>query len=73
MADEEDYVYKVYSNAYDGYTNVRKGPSSKSRILGKLRNGNEYVTLLGMEGNWYEVQYYVQIGYVHKDHFDTAF
>lgn len=66
--DEEVSVVKIYSTAYDGYTNVRQSPTSKSKILGKLRNGNEYVTLVGMEGNWYEVEYYDQIGYVHKDH-----
>lgn len=66
--NEDASVVKVYSDAYDGYTNVRQSPSSKSKILGKLRNGNEYVVLVGMEGNWYEVEYYDQIGYVHKDH-----
>lgn len=59
---------RLYSNAYDGYTNVRQSPTSKSKALGKLRNGNEYVVLVGEEGNWYEVEYYDQIGYVHKDH-----
>lgn len=68
MVDEDASVVKIYSNAYDGYTNVRQSPSSKSKILGKLRSGNEYVVLIGMEGNWYEVEYYDQIGYVHKDH-----
>lgn len=74
VVDEDASVVKIYSNAYDGYTNVRQSPSSKSTILGKLRSGNEYVVLLGMEGNWYEVEYYDQIGYVHKDHVgDTPF
>lgn len=68
IVEEEAPIVKIYSTAYDGYTNVRQGPSSKTKILGKLRNGNEYVTLVGMEGNWYEVEYYDQIGYVHKDH-----
>ena len=65
---EEVSEVRIYSTAYDGYTNVRQSPSSKSKVLGKLRNGNEYVVLVGMEGNWYEVEYYDQIGYVHKDH-----
>ena len=65
---EEVSEVRIYSTAYDGYTNVRQSPTSKSKILGKLRNGNEYVVLVGMEGNWYEVEYYDQIGYVHKDH-----
>ena len=37
----DEGVVKVYSNAYDGYANVRQSPTSKSPILGKLRNGNE--------------------------------
>ena len=65
---EEVSEVRIYSTAYDGYTNVRQAPTSKSQILGKLRNGNEYVVLVGMEGNWYQVEYYDQIGYVHKDH-----
>lgn len=58
----------LYSNSYDGYTNVRESASSKAAVLGELRNGNDYVTMIGEEGNWYEVEYYDQIGYVHKDY-----
>lgn len=59
---------KMYSNSYDGFTNVRKGPTTKSEVLGKLRNGNEYVVVLGEADGWLEVQYYDQIGYVHKNY-----
>ena len=59
---------RVYSNSYDGYTNVRKSPSSKGEVLGKLRNGNEYVVVIGEVDNWLEVEYYGQIGYVHKNY-----
>ena len=59
---------RMYSNSYDGYTNVRQSASAKSAVLGKLRNGNEYVNVIGQEGNWYEVEYYDMIGYVHKDY-----
>ena len=65
---EEASVVKVYSYAYDGYTNVRQSPTSKSAVLGKLRHGNEYVVGLDVVDNWIEVEYYGQIGYVHKDH-----
>lgn len=57
---------KMYSKSYDGYTNVRKEPTTKSEVLGKLRNGNEYVVVIGETEGWLEVQYYDQIGYVHK-------
>ena len=65
---EDASVVKMYSNSYDGYTNVRKSPSSKGEVIGKLRNGNEYVVVIGEVDNWYEVEYYDQIGYVHKNY-----
>ena len=65
MTSTED---RVYSNSYDGYTNVRKSPSSKGEVLGKLRNGNEYVVVIGEVDKWLEVEYYDQIGYVHRDY-----
>ena len=65
---EEDSVAKLYSTAYDGYTNIRQSASSKSKLLGTIRNGNDYVVLVGVEGNWYKVEYNGQTGYVHKDH-----
>lgn len=68
VAEETSNEVRMYSNSYDGYTNVRKGPSSKAEVLGKLKNGNEYVVLLGESEDWLEVQYYDQIGYVHKNY-----
>ena len=65
---EETSEVRVYSYAYDGYTNVRQSPTSKSAVLGKLRHGNEYAVAIGVVDNWIEVEYYDQIGYVHKDH-----
>lgn len=65
---EDASVVKMYSNSYDGYTNVRKSPSSKGEVIGKLRNGNEYVVVIGEVDNWFEVEYYDQIGYVHKNY-----
>lgn len=67
-AYEDASVIKMYSNSYDGYTNVRKSPSSKGEVLGKLRNGNEYVVVIGEVDKWLEVEYYDQIGYVHKNY-----
>lgn len=55
---------RVYSNAYDGYTNVRKEPSAKAEVLGKLRNGSDYAVLLGQSGDWIEVEHDGEVGYV---------
>lgn len=65
---EEPAEVRVYSNAYDGYTNVRQKPTSKSNLVGTIRQGNEYVVATGVEDNWIQVDYYGQTGYVHKDH-----
>lgn len=55
---------KVYSNCYDGYLNVRSTPSSKSQIVGKLKNGPEGAVLLGVEGSWSKVRVDGVVGYV---------
>lgn len=59
---------KVYSDAYDGYVNIRRSASAKSAILGELQNGGEGAKYLGKHGNWYKVSYYGTVGYVHSDH-----
>lgn len=64
---EDPSVVKLYSIAYDGYTNVRQSASSKSKVLGKLRNGKEYVVFVGEDGNWIKVEYNGQVGYVYND------
>ena len=60
------YEVRVYSNAYDGYVNVRQGPTLKSTVLGKLRNGDEYLVQLGVQGNWIAVNWHGMTGYVNK-------
>ena len=52
VQDAADWEQRVYSHSYDGFTNVRKGPSSKASVLGKLRNGKEYVVVIGEVDNW---------------------
>ena len=47
--DDEPEVHMVYSNCYDGYLNVRAAASTKSQVLGILRNG-EAAELLSIEG-----------------------
>jgi hypothetical protein len=54
----------VYSNSYDGYLNVRAQPTTKSQVLGTLRNGPEGAVLLGVEGKWVKVRVNGIEGYV---------
>lgn len=55
---------KVYSNAYDGFVNIRQAPQSKAPILGVLRNGPEGAILLGSEGEWKKIDCNGIVGYV---------
>lgn len=57
----------LYSNAYDGYVNIRQAPTTKSAIIGVLRNGEEFVEKIGEDGNWMAVEWENGIGYVHKN------
>jgi hypothetical protein len=57
---------RIYSNAYDGYVNVRQGPSAKSAKLGKLKNGPDYLVQLGVQGNWTKVKWQNGVGYVNN-------
>lgn len=55
----------VYSDAYDGFVNVRKGPSSKADIIEVMYNGKEGAKLLAVHNKWwYKVQYKGKTGYV---------
>lgn len=47
----------VYSVASDGYTNIRSTNSTNGRIIGELRNGGGYATLMQTSGSWYKVNY----------------
>ncbi|MBR6655071.1 MAG: SH3 domain-containing protein [Alistipes sp.] len=57
---------RIYANAYDGFVNVRAQPSAKSAILGKLKNGPDYLVQLGVQGNWTKVKWQNGIGYVNN-------
>lgn len=62
--DDEADVHMVYSNCFDGYLNVRAEPSSKSKVVGTLRNGPEGAELLGVEGKWTKVSVNGVVGYI---------
>ena len=60
------YEIRVYANGYDGYVNIRKAPTTKSAVIGRLRNGNDYAVQVGVQGNWIMVEYNNTIGYAHS-------
>lgn len=57
---------RVYSNAYDGYVNIRQTPQSKAPIVGVLHNGPEGAVLLGTEGEWKKIDCNGIVGYVYE-------
>ena len=64
----------VYSNAYDGFTNIRESPSTKAAIVGILPNGNypaEVVTTF-KHRYWYYIYYRGCYGYVAKSQIDRT-
>lgn len=62
----EEQPIRVYSNAYDGFVNIRQEPQSKSPILGVLKNGPEGAILLGTEGEWKKIDCNGIVGYVYE-------
>lgn len=57
---------QVYSTSDDGYLNIRKEPSAKAEIIGRLKTGGEGAKYLGEQNGWYKVDYYGAIGYVNS-------
>lgn len=57
----------VYSNADDGFLNVREKPSASSDIVAVMYNGKTGAILLDKSNKyWYKVSYEGIIGYVNK-------
>ncbi len=50
----------------NGYVRLRAWPSLRSRIIGRINNG-QYLTILRSRGNWYRVNYRGGIGWVSGD------
>jgi hypothetical protein len=58
------YPSRVFSNAYDGFVNIRQSPQGKAPILGVLRNGPEGAVLLERGNDWTMVNCQGIVGYV---------
>lgn len=56
---------KVYSNAYDGYINIRDSSTSKGTIIGKFKNGPDGAICLSQTGEWTKINYKGVTGYVY--------
>ena len=50
---------------------LRSGPSTASSTLGYASKG-EVVVLLGKSGDWYQVNYNLKTGYMHKNHLNVT-
>lgn len=60
-------VIYVYSNADDGFLNIRMKPNASSDIVGVLYNGKEGAKLLDKSNKyWYKVSKNGIVGYVNK-------
>lgn len=49
---------------------LRSGPEETASILATA-NQNECVVVLGKSGQWYQVNYNLQVGYMHEDYLDV--
>ena len=62
-----DYITFQYCGYADGTgINMRKGPSTSTKIVTTLGSGDK-VTILDTEGKWYKVRYEGKEGYIRKD------
>lgn len=50
--------------------NVRSGPGTDKKILGRVRNGSN-LTLTGFKGKWYQIDYNGKKGYVYSSYVKT--
>lgn len=55
-------------NTYGVGVNMRSSPSLSATVVGKFSNGVK-MTVLGVYGGWYKVQYGTMTGYIYSDYF----
>lgn len=66
-----DLIVMVYSNAYDGFLNVREQPDTKAPIIGKILNGPLGAVKMGEIGGWTIVKIGDSIGYASSRYLQT--
>jgi hypothetical protein len=66
-----DLIVMVYSNAYDGFLNVREQPDVKSPIIAKIVNGPMGAVKMGEVGGWTIVKVGDKIGYASSRYLQT--
>lgn len=62
--EAESPAIKMYSNSFEGFTNIYKEAADNAEVIGKLRNGNEHVELVSATEEWVEVKFQEQTGFV---------
>lgn len=50
-----------------GYLNIRNGPSLNAQVIGMAPNGAK-LTILGRNGEWYNVRYNGTVGFAHSNY-----
>ena len=63
---------KVYSNAYDGYINIRDSSTSKGTIIGQFKNGPDGAICLSQTGEWTKINYKGVTGYVYPKYLSDS-
>ena len=68
-SEGESYMYGVINDP-DGYTNVREDKSSKSKIVFKVYESEEFKIIDNTDNNWWMIEYNKKQGYIYKDKID---